>query len=93
MQLIPSEKNVGGWDRTVRLIVGPVLLIVAAAALFGVVALGPVAIAASALVGLVFTVTGAVQKCPLNGLLGFDTYRGATEEQTEQELEAAERPA
>ncbi|MFC7096973.1 YgaP family membrane protein [Halobaculum marinum] len=93
MELIPSEKNVGGWDRTVRLVVGPILLIVAAAALLGVVTLGPVVIAASALVGLVLTVTGAVQKCTLNSLLGLNTYRGATEEQAEQEIERTERPA
>jgi hypothetical protein len=78
------EKNVGGYDRIARLVLGPILAIVGGAQLLGYVtiavgtlglALGVVAL----LVGLVFLVTGAVQKCPLNSLLGFDTYRTSTE--------------
>lgn len=78
------EKNVGGYDRIARLVVGPVLTLVGAAALLGFVTIAAgtlgVALAAIALlVGLVFVVTGLTQKCPLNRLLGFDTYRGPRE--------------
>ncbi|WP_255197347.1 YgaP family membrane protein [Halorarius litoreus] len=78
------EKNVGGYDRIARLVVGPILAIVGTAGLFGVVTLAAgtlgVAIAAIALlVGLVFVVTGLTQRCPLNSLLGFNTYRGKRE--------------
>ncbi|MDG5776642.1 DUF2892 domain-containing protein [Haloarculaceae archaeon H-GB2-1] len=93
MSFYPSEKNVGSWDRLLRLIVGPVLLIVSAAAALGVVALSPVVIALSAIVGAILTVTGTTQKCPLNNLLGINTYRGRTTSESETEQEAAERPA
>jgi hypothetical protein len=84
------EKNVGGYDRIARLVLGPILAIVGGAQLLGYVtiAAGTLGLAVGVvamLVGLVFVATGAVQKCPLNSLLGFDTYRPKTEA---DELEA-----
>lgn len=78
------EQNVGGYDRTARLVLGPVLAIVGTAALFGfvTVAAGTLGVALAAvalLVGLVFVVTGLTQKCPLNSVLGLDTYGGERE--------------
>jgi hypothetical protein len=67
------ERNVGGFDRTARLLAGPLLLLVGVAALLelvpGGVAVGGVAL----LLGVVFTVTGLTRKCVLNQLLGVDT--------------------
>ena len=77
------EKNVGGYDRIGRLVLGPVLILVGAASLLGLslpatttlaMALAVIAV----LVGLVFVVTGAIQKCPINNLLGLNTFRGGT---------------
>jgi hypothetical protein len=67
------NKNVGGYDRTARLVVGPVLLIVSIAAFVGAIPLGTVGSVAVLLVGAILTVTGAVQRCPLNALFGVDT--------------------
>ena len=93
MRFYPAEKNVGSWDRLLRLIVGPVLLVVSGAAVVGAIALSPVLVALSAIVGAILTVTGLTQKCPLNNLIGLNTYKGRkpTESETEQEL--VERPA
>ena len=82
------EKNVGGYDRIARAIVGPVLIIVGAAALAGFLTiatgtLGLVVAGAALLVGAVLTTTAFTQKCPLNNVLGFNTYKG--EPKTEQE--------
>jgi uncharacterized membrane protein HdeD (DUF308 family) len=67
------KKNVGGIDRTARLVVGPVLLLVGIAALVGAVPLGTLGAAVALVVGAILTVTGAVQRCPLNALFGVDT--------------------
>lgn len=91
MGLYPTGKNVGGWDRLLRLVVGPVLLIVALAAVLGAITLGPVVIAISAIVGVILTVTGLTQKCPLNQLLGVNTYKGKPPR--EAETESTERSA
>ncbi|GAB7095527.1 hypothetical protein JCM30237_26810 [Halolamina litorea] len=73
------EKNVGGLDRIARFIVGPLLIIVGLAAFAGLFtpALGTTVLvlaAVSVLVGAVLTVTAATQKCPLNSVIGLDTY-------------------
>ena len=75
------NKNVGGYDRIVRFVVGPVLVLVGAASLVGLITLaagtlGVVFAAGVLLVGAVLTVTAVTRKCPLNSVLGFDTYRG-----------------
>lgn len=82
------EKNVGGIDRIARLVLGPVLILVGAVGLYGVEGfalvgtLGIVLGALAILVGLVFTVTGATQKCVLHEVLGIDTYRGGESVET-----------
>jgi hypothetical protein len=67
------NKNVGGFDRTARLVVGPLLLFAGIAAFVGALPLGTVGGAVALVVGAVLTVTGAVQRCPLHTLLGIDT--------------------
>lgn len=75
------QKNVGGLDRIARLILGPVLVLAGVAGYAGLVtlAVGPVpqalASALVVLVGAILVVTGAVQRCPINRLLGVNTYR------------------
>lgn len=93
MQFYPEEKNVGGWDRALRLVVGPVLVLVAVAAALGAIALSPIVVGASGVVGAILTVTGITQKCPMNSLLDLDTYRGTSSDETDVETEVTERPA
>jgi hypothetical protein len=75
------EKNVGGFDRTARLTIGPVLIAFVAAVLTGDLPLdltGPVGLAVLAVVGVVgavLTVTGWTQRCPASAALGIDTYQ------------------
>lgn len=75
------KTNVGGADRTARLLVGSALLVLGSAGYLGTVrlAIGPVPQALASivviLVGLVLFVTGATRKCPINRLLGIDTSR------------------
>jgi len=71
------EKNVGGYDRLGRLIVGPLLVLVALAGFLDYLALGSVVAGAALVVGLILAVTGYVQQCPLNSLLGLNTCRGS----------------
>jgi hypothetical protein len=67
------EKNVGGIDRTGRIVIGVVLAGAGVAALADYWAVG-VAIGGVALaVGAVLLVTGATQKCPINEAAGVDT--------------------
>ena len=78
------DKNVGGLDRTVRFVVGPILVLVGLASFGGLLTLAAgtlgIALAAVALlVGLVLATTAVTQKCPLNSLLGLNTYRRGTE--------------
>jgi len=78
------EKNVGGYDRIGRLVVGMVLLIVGIAgiAVGSAVnlAVGPipqtVAAAILLLVGAILVVTGYLQQCPINSQLGINTLGG-----------------
>lgn len=75
------EKNVGGMDRIVRLVVGVVLLAVALAGFAELFTyeVGPITTtigsAILAVLGLILVVTGALQLCVINDLLGIDTYR------------------
>lgn len=76
------EMNVGGYDRIARLVFGPILTVLGVVGLLGLVtfAVGSIGMAIAALAlaaGLVFTVTGITQQCPLNRALGVNTYRGA----------------
>ena len=73
------QKNVGGYDRIARFIVGPILIVAGAAALGGVLTLaagtlGLVLAGVAVLVGAVLTVTATSRKCPLNSVVGLNTY-------------------
>ncbi|MFC7079748.1 YgaP family membrane protein [Halorussus caseinilyticus] len=83
------QKNVGGFDRTVRLILGPVLLVVVLAWLLGAIALELWLAAVALLVGAILTVTGLTQKCPANSLLGMNTFRREGETEDERPAETA----
>lgn len=86
------DKNVGGYDRLARFVVGPVLIVVGLTALGGLVSLGTgtvsLAIAAVALLlGVVLTATATTRKCPIHSALGTNTYRGtATDRSSSEEL-------
>jgi hypothetical protein len=67
------QKNVGGYDRIARLVAGPLLLLVAVAGVVGAFPLGTIVVVVAVLVGLILTVTGVLQRCPLNTLFGVDT--------------------
>ncbi|MFB6106211.1 MAG: DUF2892 domain-containing protein [Halobacteriaceae archaeon] len=67
------DQNVGGTDRLARLVVGPLLVLVAVVSLAGLYPLGPVVEGVALVVGAVLAVTGAVRKCPLNAAFGVDT--------------------
>ncbi|MEF8757419.1 MAG: DUF2892 domain-containing protein [Halobacteriales archaeon] len=73
--------NVGGGERTARLVVGALLLVVGLAGYAGMVpvAVGPfpqfLTSVVLALVGLILVVTGAVRFCPLNALFGRNSAR------------------
>ncbi|MFW5959393.1 MAG: YgaP family membrane protein [Natronomonas sp.] len=75
------KKNVGGIDRLGRLVIGAILVLVAIAGYAGlfVLAVGPLPQAFTAvivfLIGAILLVTGLVQTCPINALLGLDTHR------------------
>jgi hypothetical protein len=73
------QRNVGGNDRLARFGIGAVLVTLGVAGYAGVisVAVGPLPQALTAVVlalfGVVLLVTGGLQYCPLNQLLGVDT--------------------
>ncbi|ELZ87594.1 hypothetical protein C453_04549 [Haloferax elongans ATCC BAA-1513] len=86
------EKNVGGYDRIARAILGPVLIIVGAAALAGFLTiaagtLGLVIAGVALVVGAVLATTAITQKCPLNDALGFNTYEGEMKTEAENPVE------
>ncbi|MDS0296323.1 YgaP family membrane protein [Halogeometricum luteum] len=92
------QKNVGGYDRIARLVVGPLLVVFGAAALGGgiTVAAGTLGLALAGIalvVGAVLAVTGVAQKCPLNRALGIDTYRGEAKADAETPGRDAGRPS
>jgi len=64
------QKNVGGMDRILRLVVGGVLVVIT---LVGI--LGGVLKWILLIVGAILLVTGAVQVCPLNALFGLNTCK------------------
>lgn len=75
------NKNVGGYDKKGRFVIGGVLLIAGVAAYVGLlrVAVGPVPQALMALlllvVGVILFVTGYTQRCPINSVLGVNTCK------------------
>ncbi|ELZ09117.1 hypothetical protein C479_12047 [Halovivax asiaticus JCM 14624] len=74
------EKNVGGTDRTMRLVVGSILALVGVAILAGWLGVGGTLGTGlgvlALLAGLVLLFTGVTQLCVVNRLLGIDTSRG-----------------
>lgn len=74
------KKNVGGLDKRVRLVIGPILIVAGIAGYAGFVALavGPIPQALASviilLIGVILLVTGIVEKCPINAMLGINTY-------------------
>jgi len=68
-------------DRIIRLGVGPILMMVGIAGYVGLltVAVGPLPQAITSvlvmLIGVVLLITGLIQRCPINRILGFNTYR------------------
>jgi len=82
------QKNVGGYDRLARFVLGPILVIVGLAHALEVLTiasgtLGLAIAAAAILVGAVFLVTATTQKCPLNSILGFNTFTSKSTDDTE----------
>lgn len=75
------KKNVGGVDRIARLLLGSILLLAGIAGYAGllVLAVGPLPQVLTSVVifvvGAILLVTGVVQICPINRLLGIDTCR------------------
>jgi uncharacterized membrane protein HdeD (DUF308 family) len=67
------ERNVGGLDRTVRLVVGPLALLAGLGVFADLLPANPLVGGALLVVGVVLTVTGVTQRCLLNRLLGIDT--------------------
>jgi uncharacterized membrane protein HdeD (DUF308 family) len=65
--------NVGGLDRTARLVVGPLALLAGLGALVDVLPAGSLVGAVLVVGGAILLVTGATRRCPLNSLLGVDT--------------------
>jgi uncharacterized membrane protein HdeD (DUF308 family) len=66
------EKNVGGMDRNVRLVVGVVLLVI------GIVGIAPgmgIFQMGSLVVGIILVGTGALQYCPINQAIGRNTFK------------------
>lgn len=92
------EQNVGGFDRGFRFVAGPVLLLVGIAALVGAIVIaagtvGTVLAALALVVGAVLTATAITQKCPMNSMLGVNTYRGRPETESDSEDLQAGRPS
>ncbi|ELY92035.1 YgaP family membrane protein [Natrinema altunense] len=78
------QKNVGGFDRGIRVVVGPLLVLIGIAALGGLLSLTAgslgLALAVIALVsGAVLTTTAVTRKCPINARLSIDTSRGGVD--------------
>jgi hypothetical protein len=75
------EKNVGGYDRIGRFVVGVLLVVGGIAGYAGMLrlAIGPVPQALMALIlvliGVILVVTGYTQKCPINSVLKINTSR------------------
>lgn len=70
------EKNVGQYDRTVRLGLGTGLLIAGILGVSGLFGSGPIVVglgAVSILIGAILAVTGLTQTCLLYSPLGIDT--------------------
>jgi hypothetical protein len=84
------QKNVGGYDRSARFVLGPMLILAGVAAFAGLITLsggtlGLVLTGAAFVVGSVLTITATTQKCPLNAAIGMNTYRERASSQSPPE--------
>lgn len=70
------DKNVGGIDRSGRIVIGIIVAIAGIAALTGYWGAGAVVGVVAVVVGAVLLVTGTTQKCPINEAAGIDTTTG-----------------
>lgn len=74
------EKNVGGYDRIGRFVIGAILVLAGIVGYAGVmqVAVGPLPQALTSivlvLIGAILLVTGYTRKCPINSAIGMNTY-------------------
>jgi len=69
------QKNVGGIDRTGRIVIGVIAVLAGIAALMGYWAVGIVTAVIALVVGAILLVTGTTQKCPINDAAGVDTTK------------------
>ncbi|MFA9414887.1 DUF2892 domain-containing protein [Natrinema sp. HArc-T2] len=67
------QKNVGGIDRTGRIVIGAIAVLAGIAALMGYWTVGIVTAAIALVIGAILLVTGTTQKCPINDAAGVDT--------------------
>ncbi|MFB6130334.1 MAG: DUF2892 domain-containing protein [Salinigranum sp.] len=93
------QKNVGGYDRIVRLVLGLLLVVVGVAGYAGLLALavGPIPQALGSviafLVGAILLVTGYTETCLLYLPFGFSTRRADAESAPADGERGAERPS
>jgi len=69
------EPNVGGFDRTARLVVGAVLVVASAAAFLAEWELALFVGLMLLLAGALLLLTGTTRKCPVNRAAGIDTTK------------------
>ncbi len=69
------EANVGGFDRTARLVIGSLLTVFGIGGLANVLSLGTIVGAVALVIGLVFLATGMTRLCLLYQVVGVDTCR------------------
>lgn len=67
------KKNVGGLDRTGRIVIGAILALAGIVVLAGYWDIGALIGGVALLVGAILLVTGTTQKCPINQVAGIDT--------------------
>lgn len=67
------NRNVGGLDRTARIVIGVLAVVAGVAAVAGYLAAGAAIGAVALVVGAILLVTGTTQKCPINEAAGIDT--------------------
>lgn len=69
------ERNVGGLDRTGRLVIGAILAVAGVAALADYWTVGVLVGGVALAVGAILLVTGTTQKCPINQAAGINTRK------------------
>lgn len=67
------DRNVGGLDRSARIVVGSLLAAAGLIVALGYWQLGTAVGVGALLVGAILLVTGATRKCPINAAAGIDT--------------------